>query len=265
MSWAANRDTKRTEDRAYSLLGIFDVTMPLVYGEGEKAFRRLQEEIIRQTSDLSLLAWRPKSIPKHLYTSLLATTPDDFEWYFGRKPLSYRAPFGLGFQISLGNNLIRLPMRLDIIQVHGEQEGQHVSPSCNRFYVFPVALKMNSRGGIGGSYLGIPLRKAGTSLYLRDFSHPRDLHVVEETDLSARGWTRRRAPFEKINLAMDFDPVNQPSTTYFYVPPECEISIKQVANQAYWDEANFEPCTLTTRACLGTRRRGTASCARQRT
>jgi hypothetical protein len=46
MSWASHRHTKEEEDQAYSLLGIFDVSMPLIYGEGkEKAFRRLQEEI----------------------------------------------------------------------------------------------------------------------------------------------------------------------------------------------------------------------------
>ncbi|KAK0655719.1 hypothetical protein B0T16DRAFT_424448 [Cercophora newfieldiana] len=56
MSWAAFRETTRVEDMAYSLLGIFDVNMPMLYGEGEKAFRRLQEEIIRSTSDLSILA-----------------------------------------------------------------------------------------------------------------------------------------------------------------------------------------------------------------
>jgi len=41
MSWAAKRKTTRTEDIAYSLLGIFDVNMPLLYGEGEKSFIRL--------------------------------------------------------------------------------------------------------------------------------------------------------------------------------------------------------------------------------
>jgi len=41
MSWAAYRNTTRPEDRAYSLLGIFDIHMPLLYGEGENAFRRL--------------------------------------------------------------------------------------------------------------------------------------------------------------------------------------------------------------------------------
>jgi Heterokaryon incompatibility protein (HET) len=48
MLWAENRDTTRKEDKAYSLLGIFDVHMPLIYGEGrEKAFKRLREEIDR--------------------------------------------------------------------------------------------------------------------------------------------------------------------------------------------------------------------------
>ncbi|KAH7396341.1 heterokaryon incompatibility protein-domain-containing protein [Pyrenochaeta sp. MPI-SDFR-AT-0127] len=46
LSWAENRTTKREEDKAYALLGIFDVHMPLIYGEGEEnAFRRLREEI----------------------------------------------------------------------------------------------------------------------------------------------------------------------------------------------------------------------------
>ncbi|KFA46902.1 hypothetical protein S40293_03628 [Stachybotrys chartarum IBT 40293] len=46
MSWATGRKTKREEDAAYSLLGIFDVYMPLIYGEGRrKAFTRLQREV----------------------------------------------------------------------------------------------------------------------------------------------------------------------------------------------------------------------------
>ena len=46
MAWAKNRETTRKEDKAYSLLGIFDVHIPLLYGEGaERAFKRLQEEI----------------------------------------------------------------------------------------------------------------------------------------------------------------------------------------------------------------------------
>jgi hypothetical protein len=46
LSWAASRGTFRQEDNAYSLLGIFDVNMPLIYSEGkDKAINRLREEI----------------------------------------------------------------------------------------------------------------------------------------------------------------------------------------------------------------------------
>ncbi|TBU62779.1 HET-domain-containing protein, partial [Dichomitus squalens] len=57
LSWAAQRETTRAEDRAYSLLGIFDINMHTLYGEGERAFRRLQEEILRRVPDQSLFAW----------------------------------------------------------------------------------------------------------------------------------------------------------------------------------------------------------------
>ncbi|OTB01961.1 hypothetical protein M426DRAFT_32526, partial [Hypoxylon sp. CI-4A] len=58
MSWAARRQTTREEDRAYSLLGLFDVNMPMLYGEGgDKAFLRLQEEIIKRFDDHSIFAW----------------------------------------------------------------------------------------------------------------------------------------------------------------------------------------------------------------
>jgi Heterokaryon incompatibility protein (HET) len=50
MSWAAKRKTTRKEDKAYSLLGIFDVHMPLIYGEGKKAFIRLKEEIDKSSN-----------------------------------------------------------------------------------------------------------------------------------------------------------------------------------------------------------------------
>lgn len=56
MSWASFRKTSRVEDLAYCLLGLFDVNMPLIYGEGRKAFCRLQEEIIKATDDESIFA-----------------------------------------------------------------------------------------------------------------------------------------------------------------------------------------------------------------
>ena len=61
LCWATDRETTRTEDRPYSLLGIFSVNMPMLYGEEGKAFRRLQEEIIKSTADFSIFAWRMPS------------------------------------------------------------------------------------------------------------------------------------------------------------------------------------------------------------
>ncbi|KAE8449732.1 hypothetical protein EG329_007507 [Mollisiaceae sp. DMI_Dod_QoI] len=77
MSWAANRQTTRIEDMAYCLLGIFDIHMPLLYGEGQVAFTRLQEEICRKTTDMSLFAWKTMQ-PNDLYSGLLARSPSNF-------------------------------------------------------------------------------------------------------------------------------------------------------------------------------------------
>jgi Heterokaryon incompatibility protein (HET) len=79
MSWAALRQCTRVEDAAYCLLGIFDINMPLLYGEGEKAFRRLQEEIFRASDDHSLLAWTVGSESEYWKpSSVFAKSPLNF-------------------------------------------------------------------------------------------------------------------------------------------------------------------------------------------
>jgi hypothetical protein len=57
LSWAAHRHTRRIEDQAYCLLGLLDVNIPLIYGEGEKAFLRLQDELLKLSADPSLFVW----------------------------------------------------------------------------------------------------------------------------------------------------------------------------------------------------------------
>ena len=77
ISWAANRITTRLEDRAYSLMGLLDVNMPMLYGEGKKAFHRLQLEIIRTSNDRSIFAWGCKG--GNVQTgSILADDPSFF-------------------------------------------------------------------------------------------------------------------------------------------------------------------------------------------
>lgn len=58
MSWAASHETYRQEDMAYSLLGIFDVNIPLIYSEGkEGAMRRLREEIEKNSKGRLFLSY----------------------------------------------------------------------------------------------------------------------------------------------------------------------------------------------------------------
>ena len=79
MSWAAIRETTRVEDQAYCLMGLFQVNMPPLYGEGERAFLRLQSEILRTSDDASIFAWSDKSqLEVEGETSLLAESPAAF-------------------------------------------------------------------------------------------------------------------------------------------------------------------------------------------
>lgn len=106
LSWAANRQTERLEDKAYCLLGILNVHMAMVYGEGERAFIRLQEEIIKSSLDHSLFAWTRTGSSKLEGHGVLARSPDDF---FGSGnivpyPFSGTAPYAMtnkGLEICL--------------------------------------------------------------------------------------------------------------------------------------------------------------------
>ena len=76
MSWVSKRQTSRSEDMAYCMLGLCDVNMPLLYGEGgTKAFMRLQLEIIKQSNDESIFAW---TLPDDIDFGLLAPGPTCF-------------------------------------------------------------------------------------------------------------------------------------------------------------------------------------------
>ncbi|KAH7156636.1 heterokaryon incompatibility protein-domain-containing protein [Dactylonectria macrodidyma] len=72
MSWAAKRATTREEDLGYCLFGLFDVNLPLLYGEGARAFTRLQEEIVQRNDDQSILAFNQG------WGTILASSPECF-------------------------------------------------------------------------------------------------------------------------------------------------------------------------------------------
>ncbi|KAG5814880.1 hypothetical protein H9Q71_003028 [Fusarium xylarioides] len=96
MSWAADRVTTRKEDGAYSLMGIFGIKMPLLYGEGDKAFYRLQEEIMRVSDDHSLFAWKDTTSPR----GLLAPTPAAFKHTGDIIPWNPFTPYNSPFTIT---------------------------------------------------------------------------------------------------------------------------------------------------------------------
>jgi hypothetical protein len=78
MRWASKRSTTRREDMAYCLLGLFDINMPLLYGEGDRAFERLQEEILKRSDDLSLFLWQDDEDSEYVHRGLLARSPAEF-------------------------------------------------------------------------------------------------------------------------------------------------------------------------------------------
>ncbi|KAK3386709.1 heterokaryon incompatibility protein-domain-containing protein [Podospora didyma] len=91
LSWASRRNTTRVEDAAYCLLGIFGVNMPLLYGEGLRAFVRLQEEIIKISNDQSILAFARNGPewPFEGQDSLLAESPHLFAGLGGLAPVAW--------------------------------------------------------------------------------------------------------------------------------------------------------------------------------
>ncbi len=130
MSWASRRQTSREEDMAYCLLGLFDVNMSLLYGEGAKgAFYRLQIEIMRKMDDESLFAWTSDQE----ISGMLASSPSFFAhsgnisrgWKYARRPYSMTNK-GLEFPvpqegIAIGGKRGYIRVFLDCIR-DGEEE-----------------------------------------------------------------------------------------------------------------------------------------------
>ncbi|KAI8947166.1 heterokaryon incompatibility protein-domain-containing protein [Xylaria longipes] len=156
MSWAAGRKTTRVEDQAYCLLGIFDVNMPLLYGEEEKAFRRLQYEIIGRTADLSIFAWCLPSPEvamgeERTYCGILAVSPDVFA---GCTALS-KPPHRMYREFSVSNIGIRTKIHVLSYPVP-KKRGAYI-------YVLPLDCVRGSK-----TFLGIRLRKCGPNIFVRE-------------------------------------------------------------------------------------------------
>ncbi|KAI1738635.1 hypothetical protein F4680DRAFT_424489 [Xylaria scruposa] len=115
LQWASERQTTRLEDVAYCLLGIFDVNIPLLYGEGQKAFVRLQEAILKSTSDQSIFAWNIDTSSNDL---------DSLHGLFAQSPASFRYCAGIE-TLPIASTAVSIPVE---ITSHGVRVQLYLRP-----------------------------------------------------------------------------------------------------------------------------------------
>ncbi|KAK7448837.1 hypothetical protein VKT23_013566 [Stygiomarasmius scandens] len=155
MSWAADRETKRPEDLAYCLMGIFNVNMPPIYGEGaEKAFIRLQQEIIKISDDRSIFVWMSESSSTE-ERGLLARSPREFR-ASGQVSISNTGLDGNKASFSFGNNGLRIHLPL-----------VPTKDSSTENPLFLASLHCQKQDISGDNYLSVYLRKIGKQQFVR--------------------------------------------------------------------------------------------------
>ncbi|KAI1766651.1 HET-domain-containing protein [Hypoxylon sp. FL1150] len=224
MSWAAHRETTRIEDTAYCLLGIFNVNMPLLYGEEEKAFQRLQEEIIKSTNDPTIFAWTiPRTInsSQHpddkVYSSILAGSPDAFS-----NIEHDSGPVYPPRELSVTNKRVKGQVSILIAQVRGNPKHRYILPLHN----------------YNSSYqeVGVLLKKIDIDEFVR------------EDPYTLVAYTKRAyATPQEIYILIDLPHVPNPFTEYEFIkrkkssvlqtrlPPEMKIKYEDVEPKSQYD------------------------------
>lgn len=168
MSWAARRQTTRTEDMAYCLLGLFDISMAMIYGEGERAFIRLQEEIARETNDLSLFAWKSEGVQD----------AEGFRGMFAKWPAEFA-----DCQDFVRWNDFLAPRPEFVITNHGVRLDTSLGLTDKKQFVLDLGCCGDP---VQGERLGIYLHQTG-SRFVRQ--HPNTLYYTKDSRL----WIGRRS------------------------------------------------------------------------
>lgn len=153
MCWASRRKTTRSEDIAYSLMGLFNVNMPVIYGEGAgKAFRRLQNEIMQTSFDQTIFAWQAE----YESSGLLAASPADFceTPQLGLWHPTNLSPF---FMTNVG-----LSIRLNMIERSDDAEaGKHMSSGAQGQGSYLAALQCDVKVGTSWKIFMVYLEPIG--------------------------------------------------------------------------------------------------------
>ncbi|KAF4461536.1 ankyrin repeat-containing [Fusarium albosuccineum] len=187
MSWASSRQTTRLEDIAYCLLGIFDINMTMLYGEGERAFIRLQEEILKEYDDHTIFAWDSSSVPS-AFSSIGAFAPHPS--YFTNSS-NYKPHPSSGVPAAITNKGIQLGLPL-------------VEQSNNRGQ--QLGLLSCFSNGSAASAVGIPLVRTSkdSQQYSRTRSAPISLPVRTYNFKPATIFLAKRNGFSPREGAMTF-------------------------------------------------------------
>lgn len=129
MTWASQRKTTKIEDTAYCLLGLFNVTLPIAYGEADRAWYRLMSVIASECTDASFLAWAGPPSP---YSRALPSSPASYLKHdprtsaslFNRRHLSYEVT-----KVGVVIKMIVLPARCNVLEdADGRDIGYTVTP-----------------------------------------------------------------------------------------------------------------------------------------
>ncbi|KAM0326721.1 hypothetical protein ACHAQA_006594 [Verticillium albo-atrum] len=162
MRWAARRRTTRQEDVAYSLLGLFNINMPLLYGEGAGAFLRLQEEIIKKhPADQSILVWVEESRRNQ---KLLAQSPSAFDLDDIIKMEGTPGPQRATVVLTPRG------LELNVVLTRGRQQPQMDEKPDPRLSLAIAILDCQVNGQIVPR-VGIFVRKMAENEYHREYSH----------------------------------------------------------------------------------------------
>ncbi|KAJ8128375.1 hypothetical protein O1611_g5262 [Lasiodiplodia mahajangana] len=223
MSWAASRQTTRIEDEAYCLFGIFGIHLPLIYGEGRMAFRRLQEEIIKRNADLSIFFWHTpiRDNDRKEYLSLLAESPSNFHNAMFSTPDASQFP---EFFITNKGVLFSDVETWVEMTVHDEKR--------EPYNLYGIAL---GGANLYDIQMAIPLRKVSPGLFYRTG------RVLTQSSSNRIHWDRliKRYP-TRFYIITDPTPILQDSVYFFrrnkiHVPHNAHFQLSEVAPRHLWD------------------------------
>ncbi|KAK4195481.1 heterokaryon incompatibility protein-domain-containing protein [Triangularia verruculosa] len=173
MSWAANRQTTRSEDVAYCLFGIFDVNMPMIYGEGRSACRRLQEHIILKSNDMTIFAWQynDPSVLRGPRSRLLADSPDGLARRDKNKTVSILSMRNAAMSATINPEYIvtnkGLRITSSLLRLSREHIGEPDDGGLHYFLGVGEVKSREAQPSKRGKMIGIAVDKIGSDTFVR--------------------------------------------------------------------------------------------------